>query len=180
MTALLRTKLFAVCPHCGDGEFHIDHLLEPGRIGASCGPWFCDECGRGVRITARSATDVDIVSDESSMPRTLNLLTIPARDHPIYLVVHGLRSVSEAPGVGQDYFYGEHTCPTNWTGNIEAIIEDGDDDPHGVATFVRAIDRPTLSPEETEYDLRSLFPEAFAIEGGKIIDAADVTTKRLA
>lgn len=167
----LKVKHFAECPHCGEGEFAVDHLWEPGSIGRERGPWYCDECGRGALLKAIAPGIVDVSKSDASMPRTLNLLSIPPRDHPVYLVVHGVRS-SDDPGNdgGTAYFYNEHTCPTNWTDQIEAVIEDGDPDPHGVAQFIRSVDTPELPDGEIEYDLQNLFPEAFDIEGATIID----------
>jgi hypothetical protein len=37
------------------------------------------------------------------------------------------------------YFYDEHTCPTNFMGEVEKVIDpaDGDEDPHGIFAFVK-------------------------------------------
>lgn len=40
----------------------------------------------------------------------------------------------------QRYFYNQHTCPTNWIGEIVEIIFKGDRDPHGVFEFVSVED----------------------------------------
>ena len=54
-------------------------------------------------------------------------------------------------------FYEEHSCPTNWLDNCAAVIENGDDDPHGFLRHspgsVRC--RQTLDEDEAEWHLRS-------------------------
>jgi hypothetical protein len=94
----------------------------------------------------------------------LDLLVVPPSDKPIYLVVKTKR-YSDDDGLA--YFYNEHTCPTNWIGDVEAIIFEGDSDPHGVAQFVRRVDLPSSVDDVDDLDLPSLFPEAFA-EGMEI------------
>lgn len=70
-------------------------------------------------------------------PFDLVLLKVEPESHPIYFVIkarvwpdHQITDESDS------YFYGEHTCPTNWTDQIIAVISRCDEDPHGFATFV--------------------------------------------
>ena len=73
----------------------------------------------------------------------------------IYLIVNG-------HGNGNDeYFYNEHTCPTNYMQDVEAVIYEKDADPHGVFEWVATIDKPEdwdYGPEEFE-EWCALFPE---------------------
>jgi hypothetical protein len=86
---------------------------------------------------------------------TLDLLRLPATP-PVYFVVKGCRLV-DSPD--RTYFYEEHSCPTNYV-QCEAIICDGDDDPHGVFEFVRSVDVP--DDYDGKANWRALFPEAFS------------------
>lgn len=98
------------------------------------------------------------MSDHPKHYKTLNLLVIPPRDKPVYFVVEGIAAVGDPPGEGKDYFYEEHSCPTNYV-ECEAIIYEGDEDPHGVFQFVRAVAAPDDGPDLGEW--RDIFPEAF-------------------
>jgi hypothetical protein len=74
-------------------------------------------------------------------PRDLILLKVDPASHPLYFVT--LRRRYGAPNKDSDhYFYEEHTCPTNWTDEIVAVIANGDEDPHGFAKFVKRIPVP--------------------------------------
>jgi len=70
----------------------------------------------------------------------LVLLRVPPRLSPIYLVVRATQyRPEEAVDSGDEYFYNQHTCPTNWIGDVEMVIADGSTDPHGVAQWVASI-----------------------------------------
>ena len=87
---------------------------------------------------------------ESKTP-TLVLL----KRNGIYLVVNGYGNGNDA------YFYNEHTCPTNYMQDVEAVIYEKDADPHGVFEWVATIDKPEdwdCAPEEFE-EWCKLFPE---------------------
>lgn len=91
--------------------------------------------------------------------RTLDLLVLRRSEGDVFFVVEGLRIEDEKLGEGKSYFYEEHSCPTNHV-RCEAIITDGDDDPHGIFEFVRSVDMPEGYDEES-VDWLALFPEAF-------------------
>lgn len=68
----------------------------------------------------------------------------------------------------QQYFFEEHSCPTNWLRECVAVIQDGDCDPHGFLDFVRAVDVPANFDQDDDSQWPILFPEAFkgdTIEG---------------
>ena len=80
--------------------------------------------------------------------KTLVLLAIDGPKRPVYFVVEGLGIHDNDPNATdlqeqRRYFYEEHTCPTNFVGGeVVALYEDGDRDPHGVFRFVRAVWMP--------------------------------------
>ena len=44
----------------------------------------------------------------------------------------------EGWGYNEEYFYNEHTCPTNYmTEVVKVISEDGNEDPHGIFAYVK-------------------------------------------
>lgn len=97
-------------------------------------------------------------------PEDLVLLKVDPAAHPLYFVIrerHYDFTGYDDDGKSRDeYFYGEHTCPTNWTGSIEAVISKGDPDPHGFATFVRRIPAPETMESCNDEQYLELFPEA--------------------
>ena len=75
----------------------------------------------------------------------------------IYLVVNGHGDAEH-----DMYFYNEHTCPTNYMGDVEAVIYEKDADPHGVFEWVATIDKPEDFEEGLPREFNELcvlFPE---------------------
>jgi hypothetical protein len=94
----------------------------------------------------------------------------PSQGTPILILMERgslkfIVSATRFPGRTDDnirYFYNEHTCPTNWIGDVELISDDGDVDPHGFMKVVRIVDDPALPDDdinERDDQLVSLFPE---------------------
>lgn len=106
----------------------------------------------------------------------LSLLKFDGKDGPVYFVIRGLASVHGTNEEMQDrasYHYEEHSCPTNWLRECVAVIEDGDEDPHGFLDHVRTVQ----VPKDFEPDSwRELFPEAF---GGAEIDGTAVDVREI-
>lgn len=132
-------RLHIVCPECGkDDGFRVDHL-EAGR---TWGPWSCDECGvsiRGVRTV--SGADIEIVAAERRLPALL-LLKIAGSEPPVFFVLkHDIYWPDDEAESRIRFLIEEHSCPTNFI-DVEAIITDGDTDPHGVLRFVQIVPRP--------------------------------------
>jgi hypothetical protein len=135
-----QAKLFASCPCCEDGEWPVGHL----KTGTQT-TWVCDCCQSEVRIhridefevdaepTGRKATPVTITLESATEPKItvrLNTWKYPhsQNDSPADYAAH------------QQYYYNEHTCPTNWTSEIAEMIFKDDHDPHGVFQFVSVED----------------------------------------
>lgn len=103
-------------------------------------------------------------------PFDLVLLKVEPEAHPLYLVIKARRwpdsDTAEERASHDQYFYDEHTCPTNWIDDVLAIISDGDEDPHGFATFVRRIPAPDDMSEDGDPEpaWSELFPETAATE----------------
>jgi hypothetical protein len=130
-------QLFLVCPNCKESKSRFDHI----RIGESAGPWACDYCHWYYRFVRVNETEIEIeltVRRETPVTVTLRSQTDP----PITLKLHTWKyahSQNDSPeeyAAQSKYFYNEHTCPTNWTREIQQIIFEGNRDPHGVFEFV--------------------------------------------
>ena len=76
-----------------------------------------------------------------NLRKTLNLLKIEAKGEPVYFVVEGLCQWPKTNAEmveSAEYFYNEHTCPTNFI-DVPMISRDGNHDPHGLFEFVDAV-----------------------------------------
>lgn len=167
------TTVYVKCPHCGEGKNRIDHLFGDSSFAHGWGPWSCSECGGKFRGKVNSPTDVEIepIVGERWV-KTFDLLVIPPQEAPVYFIVEGgRRDPSDTEDHGKTYLYGEHTCPTNWLQSVEEIVFEGDDDPHGIADFVRSVDASAAGDDP---DWFKVFPEAF--ETGPLIDGDPVET----
>jgi hypothetical protein len=146
--------------------------------------WGCDKCGRQYKFTAFEAGE--IVYKELP-PKNERWVVLLRHEQSKLFMIHlnpywkvGRPYAEEAEH--QTYYYNEHTCPTNWIRGIEAVIFEGDQDPHGVFHFVRAVrvqDNPALveyfegeraGESDLEPDWSEIFPEV--IGQGQVIDSS--------
>jgi hypothetical protein len=115
------TKRYFKCP-CGDNgeEFSIEHLYGESR---GAGPWYCRTCGVGWKIKIIDGNDVELIDSGYKSNKCLDIMKLDPKKmkgKPLYLLVDGStlkeEGVIDKPVVlsSKDYFYNEHTCPTNW------------------------------------------------------------------
>lgn len=144
VTPFQKTERYIACPACGKGEHQVSHL-NPGQKTA----WYCqsDTCGRRFSLEVLTNGDISVgVLPERKVPTLVTLRS----EQPVTLVVKGMQFVKdgETPRFTGDprdedeyhpdnYFYNEHTCPTNYLNVLELRTDDGDTDPHGVFAYVR-------------------------------------------
>lgn len=101
----------------------------------------------------------------------LVLLKFDGKDGPVFFVLekdYSSRNLSECDADYQEqqrYFYEEHSCPTNWINNIVAVIENGDDDPHGFLEYVRTVPVQEQRAQDDALNFREIFPEAYIKSG---------------
>ena len=125
-----------VCPYCHQSRFPIDHLVEGVRFG----PWYCDSCGKSFS-GVRTADGADI----TLLPRWKRDTKVTleyAHDPRLRLQVKGTR-FSKGDGTEDkeadkhdEYYYEEHTCPTNFLHDCHEVSFDGDADPHGLFNWI--------------------------------------------
>lgn len=171
---------FLICPWCGaKSGCRVDHLY--GEAPRGFGPWYCEACGEAMEGTVQIGPLVQVHKAASTKRMTPRLVLLK-RDgpSPVYFVVSdhdhidGVEPTDEERQVNAEYLYEEHSCPTNWLRDVVAVIEDGDADPHGFLSFVRACPSPP-GFDEHDVDWATIFPEAF---GGKIIDVAPTSAQK--
>ncbi len=159
---ITETKVYVACPNCGEAAGRIDHLFD-GKAHST--RWNCDECGWDYNLSVHGPDDVQTSVAETYRRKTYDLLVIPPRAEPVYLVVNGTlfdcKIGEEKDEDGKQFYYDEHTCPTNWVDRIEAFCHDGDVDPHGVAQFVRSVPVPEYEGDcnDDNQKFKTLFPE---------------------
>lgn len=133
-------KTVFLCPSC-KREVSLSHLLNRENLLPEDMYWTCDECGNSFKMTRGEGT---LLAQKAIPPspepeyKKLVLLEIPPREHSLFFVVEATQyRTEEECGSGDEYFYNEHTCPTNWIRHVRDIIDTSDlsTDPHGVAQY---------------------------------------------
>lgn len=149
MIRAAENRLYMICPACQAGDWRVDHLVTGFKT-----RWSCHECHVYFDIERTGPNSFDftqVVGAEGiETPETVTLVS--CTNPPITLKLNTWKyghsqkySVAEHRE-NQRYFYDQHTCPTNWVSQIEAIIFEGDDDPHGVFKFVSVEDGHYVDP----------------------------------
>lgn len=136
VTPFQKPERYIACPACGQGERQVSHLA----IGQTTA-WYCDSdtCGRHFSLEVLKTGDVLLaVLPERKVPTFVTLRS----EQPVTLVVKGMQFVKDGdepkyPDDHDQYFYNEHTCPTNYLGVEQVKTDDGDTDPHGVFVYVK-------------------------------------------
>lgn len=157
-------KRFFRCPCGPEGEeWGIEHLLDGTVPRGTAGPWYCHTCGVAWNIEIKGPPGLTVKLTDSGRrcARTLVILKLDPKDmdgHPLFFMTEGVAfAPNETDGgepvisPGQDeYFYNEHTCPTNWLKRVREIAIEGDHDPHGLFRYVETrpfTDEPLEGPE---------------------------------
>lgn len=132
MKPLVQTKNYAICPCCEKPDSTIDHLLNTDTSTS----WYCDNCGERYSISFKKTGEVFTQATGERVNKNIVLL----KNGNVGLVVEGM-SFSGAES-NQEYYYNEHTCPTNYMKNVLAVIdlEHNDSDPHGIFEYVKTLD----------------------------------------
>lgn len=140
----------AVCPHCDATDGLVDHL----QAGQSAGPWYCKACGGSYVLRVPYDGEIVIEPREGRRITTYDVLVLRPQEKPVYFVVEGMRfegerwqNADEDESASKQFFYEEHSCPTNWL-EPEMVYFDGDTDPHGLIEFVATRDADTFPPVE--------------------------------
>jgi hypothetical protein len=134
----LKTKRYFPCPACGEHEFAVEHLLGDGPWGVTAeypkrtaGPWYCDNCGAGWRLTY-DASGVDVEPHTERKVTEYVILVLPPQTEPVRFKVKHFRFTPEIDENRARYFFEEHTCAVNWLRDVEEVSIGTDDDPHGL------------------------------------------------
>lgn len=138
------------CPSCGDSS-SIDHLMDEKYINYEL-IWWCDndDCGKQYMW---SRDDKNVITAEPTgtvIKPTSVLLRLPRTD--LKIIVKGSKGHCDHPDDEDShniYFYGEHTCPSNYFRSTQSVWFDGDGDPHGLFEYVGVMDfDKDLTPED--------------------------------
>ncbi len=112
--------------------------------------------------------------------KIFSLLKLEGKNGPVFFVIEDDYGEHEEGTLQGDkaYQYEEHSCPTNWLRDCVAVIEDGDEDPHGFLQHVRSVQVAATCEPSAEGGWAALFPE---VHGGPSIDgdAVDITSQNV-
>lgn len=140
-------KVFVSCPTVGcKGDWRIDHL------GSKEWPmkqvtWACKECGLEYKITVPPWYFQPVEIEPTGKRQTMVTVTLTSDTVPPITVklhtwkyAHSQDDSPEEYFSHEQYFYETHTCPTNWTSEIDQMSIPGDSDPHGLFKLVSIVD----------------------------------------
>ena len=126
---ITETIKYVLCPCCEKKVGSINHL-NTGTYG-----WYCDGCGNKVQFIMQNGSVVSSQKTGETKEKTLVFL----KSGDIGLVVEGMSFNGEQQN--DEYFYNEHTCPTNYLSRVVTIVdlEHNDCDPHGIFEYVTTL-----------------------------------------
>lgn len=163
-TITTEIKQYFHCPECGaQHQSHYNHLF-PGE---DFGPWYCEECGCGVRGTLTAAGLIFTHCNEC-ITKTLVLLRLDAQLHKaVYIVVPGKifhqkgDDLAQLPldQQGKDTFYYNYKISPSEYLQVP-VAQDGDTDPVGLFVHQETV----LMPEGYRGALERV------VEGGCVAD----------
>jgi rubredoxin len=140
-TTFTKPDRYILCPACGKDDFSVGHL----PIGTKTA-WYCDVCGVRFKlhVLVNNEVECEVIEGERKEKRRVVLQS----SGPVTL---HLKTFTISPGDDEEfhaeYYYNEHTCPTNFMRDVVKVIDKtGDDDPHGVFKFVSI--EPWVEKEE--------------------------------
>lgn len=117
------------CASCGEHsfEYHEGSHKDTEYI------WVCDDCGVQMKLRfSDEGRQVEQTPTGRRCERTLALLRV--RGNPTFMFIYQ-GCAWDGDMSGSEYFYQEHTCPTNLV-RCEEIIASGEEDPHGIFELV--------------------------------------------
>lgn len=155
MSATIYRHDYLKCPRCEEESgCRVDHLYG-NESWRKAGPWSCRACGAEFTVEIEGPRLVSLTLTGKFSQRNFSLLKLKTADGTLFAVFKGH---GEASDDQRRYFYEEHSCLTNWAGEMEECFLNGETDPHGVFEFVRSVPAP-LSDDGEPPDWLALFPE---------------------
>lgn len=143
----MKTIYIHECKECGDHsfDFHTDSH--------NCGQnyyWVCDNCGIQM-IVCFSDNGMTVTQEPTGRRCERTKVLLKLNDTNIALVVNGCRWgdktdrwEDKTDNKDADYYtaayYEEQTCPINVVQRCENIVCDGDEDRHGIFSFIEQLD----------------------------------------
>lgn len=153
MRVELKTQRYFTCPNGCAHRMTVEHLLDQddpcstkGGPPRSAGPWYCDDCGDGWKLTY-DATGVDVEPAGKKKVDQFVILELPPQTEPVCFKLRTSRVDRALDEEADVYFYEEHTCPTNWLRHVDEVSIGDDDDPHGLWKHVRTYDVEVETPD---------------------------------
>lgn len=140
------TKHHVTCPNCNNHRWSVGHMLHRKKSWE----WSCDECysqfdfncvDDGIELTQVPTTSISGAALVKYCGNTIQ--------DQLFFIVEVYFSFDKEGKLDPDwednkrYYIQQHTCPTNLI-SCQAIIHNGDTDPHGVVQYVRSAPYPVI------------------------------------
>ena len=177
-TLVRKTEVYIRCAECGDETSHCVSNIEPGM---SFGPWYCNNCGTGIRGYINGPGAIDIEEVEYRRVPAYVLLRVLPQTNPIFLVVQGADLVPKyeqgghetaecVEGFldGDEFFYSYASDPSITLRNTLAVIIGTEFAPSGVFQHVSTKQAPHVACEQGDQNiLTEVFCEFIKIPTGE-------------
>lgn len=135
------TKHYFLCPECKKHKHYYGHVL--AQPTCTFGPWYCHERGCGLCVDIQLVDGVLLIRPRPERARWVRKLVLLQRDNVYLIVDHS--TFSDVTEGQLQYYFDQHTCPTNYFRATQAIlIPPLDNDPHGLFKYV-AVAEPTIN-----------------------------------
>lgn len=133
----IEVKAYLDCPACLQHKHYVQHLIDKKHQG-SFGPWYCDKCNYGI-VGKFEGQEIKIAPVDDQRKHFNCVVVLECGDY--YFILKGTATGTPDNFEHHEYLYNEHTCPTNITRDIIAVIDKRtcDTDPHGALRYVKSI-----------------------------------------
>ena len=148
------THTFLICPSCEEETgCRVCHLFgnENWRI---FGPWYCGQCGAGFTGSIADDNSVSLTLTGEFHRDGWHLLKIDTSSGPLHAIFKGPWYTDDEQSHAR-YYYEEHSCMTNWIGDMVECFLGREEDPHGVWKYVRGM----IADRDDTHDWLEMFPE---------------------
>ncbi|HEX8178641.1 MAG TPA: hypothetical protein VF525_03775 [Pyrinomonadaceae bacterium] len=163
-----KTEVYIRCAGCGDESSYCGSNIDPGT---SFGPWYCNNCGAGIRGYVDGTGVIEIEEAEYRKEPTSVLLRVLPQNEPIFLIVQGADFIPQYGATGNEpvegtkefldsdeFFYSHGSYPSLILRNTLAVIRGTDFAPCDI--FQHVATRPALHPA-CEYNNQSVLMDVF-------------------
>lgn len=159
---------YLICPHCnGESDCRIDHLYKtnPNFESDGYGGWQCHLCHKPIGFRIKNSSEIETWKSTRVKQEWYPALALLKLNDVYFIFNYEIYKpnaeikTNDKIQYNAEYFFEEHSCPTNWILKCIMIVKDGDIDPHGYMKFIRVIEIDNHFNEDDKDRILNLFPE---------------------